>query len=149
MGCIFNLWCVKNCNFTWKPKRWHLVYCSRSSYRSFKEHLRSNHQTSTFKPNNTSIYTTRMTWAWLRLNFVSFLDWPACSPDLNPVKNVWGVIVRKMYKHGNQYTNVSELKLAILDTWDNFSHSLLQKFDFTRRKRYIKDLQKLGGKTSY
>uniref|UniRef100_A0AAR2L5Q2 (E3-independent) E2 ubiquitin-conjugating enzyme n=1 Tax=Pygocentrus nattereri TaxID=42514 RepID=A0AAR2L5Q2_PYGNA len=34
-------------------------------------------------------HSARVTTAWLRSKRVRVLDWPACSPDLSPIENVW------------------------------------------------------------
>ena len=31
---------------------------------------------------------------------IRLLDHPACSPDLNPIENLWGLIVAKVYEGG-------------------------------------------------
>ncbi len=34
--------------------------------------------------------------SWLNDHGVGVLDWPANSPDLNPIDNLWGIVKRKM-----------------------------------------------------
>jgi len=45
------------------------------------------------------------------------MDWPARSPDLNPIENLWGILVRKVYRNNRQFETVAELKTAIEAAW--------------------------------
>ncbi len=36
--------------------------------------------------------TAAITTAWLRSRRVRVLNWPACSPDLSPIENIWCII---------------------------------------------------------
>jgi hypothetical protein len=49
---------------------------------------------------------------------VRVLPWPALSPDLNPIENLWGVMTQRVFGHGKQYFSGFELKEAVLEAWD-------------------------------
>ncbi len=56
-------------------------------------------------------HTAKGTKSWFNDHGVTVLDWPANSPDLNPVENLWGIVKRKM--RDTRPNNADELKAAI------------------------------------
>ena len=102
-----------------------------------------------FQQDNAAIHKSRATMGWLSNNNIRVLPWPACSPDLNPVENLWGLIVRKIYSNGKQYKTVSELKTAIQDSWDNISAQTLQNLVDSVRNRLLGVISLKGGPTRY
>ncbi len=44
-----------------------------------------------FQQDNAKPHTAAITTAWLRRR-VRVLNWPACSPDLSPIENIWRII---------------------------------------------------------
>jgi len=46
---------------------------------------------------------------WLIDQEISVLDWPAQSPDLNPIENVWGQVKRRLARFEEQPKSLAEL----------------------------------------
>ncbi len=60
-------------------------------------------------------YTAKGTKSWFNDHGVTVLDWPANSPDLNPIENLWGIVKRKM--RDTRPNNADGMKAAIKETW--------------------------------
>lgn len=80
-----------------------------------------------YQQDNASIYTSKRTKDWMDGVNLALMDWPALSPDSNPMENLWAMMVREIYKDFKVYDNVSELKLAIKAAWDKLSSEALKK----------------------
>ncbi len=53
-------------------------------------------------------HTVKGTKSWFNDHGVTMLDWPANSPDLNPIWNLWDIFKRKM--RNSRSNNTDELK---------------------------------------
>uniref|UniRef100_A0A3B3UP82 Uncharacterized protein n=1 Tax=Poecilia latipinna TaxID=48699 RepID=A0A3B3UP82_9TELE len=82
-------------------------------------------------------------------NNITLLDHPACSPDLNPIENIWGWMAREVYKNGHQFQTVDALREAIFNTWSNVPTSLLETLASSMPKRLFEVINKNGGATHY
>ena len=60
-----------------------------------------------FQPDNSAIYNALITKKYLLKQKIRLLDHPACSPDLSPIENLWGLIVSKVYEGGRQYSAIT------------------------------------------
>ncbi len=49
-----------------------------------------------FKHDLAPAHTAKSTKSWLNDHGVGVLDWPANSPDLNPIDNLWGIVKREI-----------------------------------------------------
>ena len=56
-------------------------------------------------------HTAKSTKTWSHDRGITVLDWPANSPDLNPIENLRGIAKRKM--RDMRPNNAEELKVAI------------------------------------
>ena len=77
------------------------------------------------------------------------LDHPVCSPDLNPIENLWGWIVAKLYEGGRQYSATSELKNAISDTCEKLPSVQLQKLVESVHSWIFEVIKANSGSTKY
>ncbi len=59
-------------------------------------------------------HTAKSTKSWLNDHGVGAIDWPANSPDLNPIENLWGIVKRKM--RNKRPKNADELKVTVKET---------------------------------
>ncbi len=61
------------------------------------------------------IYFHAGTNSWFNDHGVTVLDWPANSPDLNPIENLWSIVKRKM--RDTRPNNADDLKATVKETW--------------------------------
>lgn len=83
---------------------------------------------------NATIHVSGKTSTWMQSVGIPTMKWPARSPDLNIIENVWNMIQRKVYADG-QYSNkqdlwrsiesaVEEINIYQADTLDRLRESI-------------------------
>lgn len=97
-----------------------------------------------FMQDNAPIHASASTLAWLDEREIEVLPWPARSPDLNPIENVWAYMSSIVYANGKQYNKVADLKVAIQAAWAKVSEEYRQKLYNSMQKRVIEVVQKRG-----
>lgn len=102
-----------------------------------------------FMQNNASVHRSASTLQYLAQNKIAVFRWPACSPDLNPIENLWGLLVRSVYPDNKQYATVNELKDAILRAWEGLNMNTLERLSRSLPKRLIEVVKSSGGPTKY
>ncbi|GFU63893.1 transposable element Tcb2 transposase [Trichonephila clavipes] len=46
------------------------------------------------------------------------MEWPACSPDMNPIEHVWDAVESRVAGHQPPPQTLQELEKALLEEWD-------------------------------
>lgn len=98
-----------------------------------------------YQQDNAPVHTSRSSLDWFARSGIDLLKWPSCSPDLNPMENLWGIIVRRVYAENRQFDSVGELKAAINEAWKGIEHSVLQNLIGSMPNRLF-DIIRAGGK---
>lgn len=97
-----------------------------------------------FQQDNAAIHVSRSTKTWFEEHGVSVMEWPARSPDLNVMENMWGLLVRQVYAENRQYNSVGELKVAILTAWRDIRLETLENLINSMPNRIYKTINKNG-----
>ncbi|GBN91999.1 hypothetical protein AVEN_73027-1 [Araneus ventricosus] len=53
------------------------------------------------------------------------MDWPARSPDLNPIEHVWDALGRAIATHNPPPRTIQEMKTALLNEWDQLPQEMI------------------------
>lgn len=86
---------------------------------------------------------------WLSEAQVNVMDWPAKSPDLNPIENMCSVLARAVYHNARQFADVDELQQCVEEEWANIRFEYLDKLLESMPKRCVDVLQTSGLQTKY
>jgi hypothetical protein len=102
-----------------------------------------------FQQDNAAIHTARATKAWFEDKNITVLDWPAKSPDLNPIENLWGILSRHVYAQGRQFETKESLICCIKECWNEISLLTLNNLIYSMQNRCTEVLQNKGSPCNY
>ncbi|CAF1077613.1 unnamed protein product [Rotaria magnacalcarata] len=74
-----------------------------------------------FQQDNASIHRAKVNLTWFKSQKINVLPWPSLSPDSNPIENLWGILVRKVYAGGKQFRSKEHLKVTIMKSWEEIN----------------------------
>ena len=96
---------------------------------------------------NASCHVSRKTKEYLANQGIAVLSWPAQSPDLNVIENVWGLIKTKLASV--MRTTVEDWEQRIMAIWDEFSHDYMKSLVESMPRRLQQCIERNGGHTDY
>ena len=97
---------------------------------------------------NTPVHNACASKAFLAKNSIRKLEWPAQSPDLNPIKNIWFILksnIQQIY----QPQKVPEMHEALQQAWADFPTSTLDHLVESMPKRVSAVIKAEGGATQW
>ncbi|GFT14085.1 transposable element Tcb1 transposase [Trichonephila clavipes] len=70
------------------------------------------------------------------------MDWPAHSPDLNPIEHVWDMLDRRIAVRQPPPTCLPELWRALLDEWCNIPQDQIDNLILSMTRRWLRKQKK-------
>lgn len=87
--------------------------------------------------------------AALREYNITRLDWPAGSPDLNPIEHAWDAVKRAVWNRQPQPQTVPEIREAVIQEWDRLPQEMLDNLILSMPRRIGACVRARGGVILY
>ena len=83
---------------------------------------------------NARPHTARVTTQYLANQNINVMDWPAFSPDMNPIEHIWDALGRRVRAQG-PFPNLRQLEVTLVQEWNNLPQQLIQDVIGSMRRR--------------
>ena len=79
--------------------------------------MQNHPEVEMFQHDNIRPHTAKVCTTFLTDAGIDVMDWPAKSPDINQVENVWALLSDKVKKRDNPPRNLEELIVSLQEEW--------------------------------
>ncbi|GFT83925.1 transposable element Tcb2 transposase [Trichonephila clavipes] len=89
-----------------------------------------------FMDDNARLHRANIVEECLQSEDITRMDWPAYSPDLNPIEHVWDMLGRRIAAYQPPPTCLPELRRALLDEWCNIPQDKIDNLILNMPRHY-------------
>jgi transposase len=102
-----------------------------------------------FQEDNAPIHTARVVKSWKEENDINSIPWPAQSPDLNPIENLWDELEKRVRAHVPLPKNRENLWEILQEEWSNIDINKYQNLVDSMPRRISAVIKSKGHPTKY
>ena len=96
---------------------------------------------------NSSIHKSKFSTAYKKFRDISCIDWPANSPDLNPIENLWGVLRHRIQVRAPK--TIQDVERFVKVEWESFDPNFIYNFTKSMKRRCTLVIDSKGKKINY
>jgi transposase len=100
-----------------------------------------------FQDDNDPKHRSHFVKDWIKSKKVKVMEWPAQSPDLNPIENLWDVVERRI--RSENYANIHEFWNAIEKSWKSIPMTVIDRLIDSMKRRCEAVIKNFGYPTRY
>lgn len=100
-----------------------------------------------FQHDNDPKHTSKYVKGFLEMKNVNMLEWPAQSPDLNPIESLWGILKQRV--RGQRFSSSKALFDALKVEWLNIPMDVINALIASMPKRCGEVIKNKGYWTKY
>ena len=94
-------------------------------------------------------HTSQHAYNWFMDQTFNVLDWPAQSPDLNPIEHLWNHVKKQLLKRPRRPTGVHDLWDCLVEEWERIPVEVCRKLIESMPRRIEAVIKAKGGNTKY
>ena len=108
-----------------------------------------------FQQDNSPIHKARAITDLFERHNIHILDWPAYSPDINPIENLWAILKGKVEKKVNlrlmkkKKLSTIDFQTIIRQEWEGLDDNLFLRLANSMKNRVSEVIEREGKKTDY
>ena len=102
-----------------------------------------------FQQDSDPKHTSKKAKKWFEDNDIQVLDWPAQSPDINPIEHLWEHLKRQLQKYDSPPKGVHELWGRVEKEWNEIPPEVCQRLVESMPRRVQAVIRAKGGHTKY
>ena len=96
---------------------------------------------------NAKIYWTLNALKFYSENNITVVDWPAYSPELNSIENIWAYIKSRL--SGKRFVSIKKLEIELIKIWESISQEQISKASESICERIGNWIDLKGGLTNF
>jgi hypothetical protein len=112
-------------------------------------HFRLNRENVIFQHDNDPKHKARSVSDWLKRQPFSVLEWPAQSPDLNPIEHLWAMLKKQLNGYDRAPTGMLELWERVSEQWGKIDKLACLGLIESMPRRIQAVIKAKGGHTKY
>jgi len=101
-----------------------------------------------YQDDNARPHRGRMINDFVQQNNIVRMDWPANSPDLNPIEHIWDELGRRTYRNNPPQT-LNDLRYRLVQEWQNIPQATIRCCIGSMRRRCQACINSRGIHTAY